>query len=48
MKICHDRKRIFLLLVFHGTQTTVHVDFQNVQEEKKSSENEVMEGTLVG
>jgi hypothetical protein len=37
------------LIVFHGTQSTVQVDFHNVREDKKTSEDsEAIEGTLVG
>ena len=36
------------LLVFHGTQSTAHVNFHNIREEKKESEGgEAIEGTLV-
>lgn len=35
-------------LVFHGTQSTAHVTFQNTREEKKALEgDEAIEGTLV-
>jgi hypothetical protein len=41
-------KRILFDIVFHGTQTTVHLSFQNSREEKKTSEgDETIEGTLV-
>jgi hypothetical protein len=42
-----DIKWIYLI-VFHGTQSTIHVNFHNVRDDKKTSENgETMEGTLV-
>jgi hypothetical protein len=35
-------------IVFHGTQTTVHVSFKDGREEKKSAEgDETIEGTLI-
>jgi hypothetical protein len=40
--------KVLFELVFHGTQSTVHVNFQNGQEERKiSGNNEAVEGTLV-
>ncbi|CAF3428344.1 unnamed protein product [Rotaria sp. Silwood1] len=38
----------FHLIVFHGTQSTVHVNFHNVEDEMKTLENnEAVEGTLI-
>ncbi|CAF4700720.1 unnamed protein product, partial [Rotaria magnacalcarata] len=34
--------------VFHGTQSTIHVDFQNIEDGRRTSENnEAIEGTLI-
>jgi hypothetical protein len=36
-------------IVFHGAQSTVRVNFHDVQEEKRTSDDgEAVEGTLVG